>query len=97
METELTNHQDVAEPDLVGSGGAGTGQENNHERGIAEHGTRGHSREFFSGKGGKKILGRKDTAAGLPGDAATVQLQGRSRGSVDVPGKMVQSGRRWQK
>ena len=34
MEIELTNHQDVAEPDLFASGMAGTGQENRNKTGI---------------------------------------------------------------
>jgi hypothetical protein len=36
MEIESTNHQDVAEPDQVASGMAGTGQENRNTTGIAE-------------------------------------------------------------
>jgi hypothetical protein len=34
MEIELTNHQDVAEPDQIASGMAGTGQENRNKTGI---------------------------------------------------------------
>jgi len=34
MEIELTNHQDVADPDQIASGVAGTGQENRNTTGI---------------------------------------------------------------
>jgi len=36
MEIELTNHQDVAEPDQIASGMAGTGQENRNKKEISE-------------------------------------------------------------
>lgn len=35
MEIESTNHQDVAEPDGIASGTAGTGQENGNTTGIS--------------------------------------------------------------
>jgi hypothetical protein len=36
MEIESINHQDVAEPDLIASGMAGTGQENRNRKEISE-------------------------------------------------------------
>jgi hypothetical protein len=36
MEIELTNHQDVADPDQIASGMAGTGQENRNKKEISE-------------------------------------------------------------
>ena len=36
MEIELTNHQDVADPDQMASGMAGTGQENRNKKEISE-------------------------------------------------------------
>ena len=38
METETTNHQDVAEPDQIASGTAGTGQENEELEWMRRHG-----------------------------------------------------------
>ncbi len=59
MEIELTNHQDVADPDQIASGMAGTGQENRNKKEISEkllgndtpHNNSKNSDEFFSSSG----------------------------------------------
>ena len=59
MEIELTNHQDVADPDQMASGVAGTGQENRNKKEISEkllgndtpHNNSKNSDEFFSSSG----------------------------------------------
>ena len=56
MEIEQTNHQDVAEPDQMASGVAGTGQKNATETGIDEHETGETNGEFSSLTGFYRIL-----------------------------------------
>lgn len=56
MEIEQTNHQDVAEPDQMASGVAGTGQKNATETGIDEHETGENNGEFSSLTGFDRIL-----------------------------------------
>ena len=59
MEIELTNHQDVADPDQMASGMAGTGHENRNKKEISEkllgndtpHNNSKNSDEFFSSSG----------------------------------------------
>ena len=59
MEIESINHQDVAEPDQIASGMAGTGQENRNKKEISEkllgndtpHNNSKNSDEFFSSSG----------------------------------------------
>jgi len=59
MEIESINHQDVAEPDQIASGMAGTGQENRNKKEISEkllgndtpHNSSKNSDEFFSSSG----------------------------------------------
>ena len=56
MEIDQTNHQDVAEPDQMASGVAGTGQKNATETGIDEHETGETNGEFSSLTGFYRIL-----------------------------------------
>jgi len=59
MEIESINHQDVAEPDQIASGMAGTGQENRNKKEISgkllgndtPHNNSKNSDEFFSSSG----------------------------------------------
>jgi len=59
MEIELTNHQDVADPDQIASGVAGTGHEYQNKNGITgkllgndtPHNNSKNSDEFFSSSG----------------------------------------------
>jgi hypothetical protein len=65
MEIESTNHQDVAEPDQVVSGVAGTGQQDTIETGIDEHGAKENTGRdrivigigvLYNGKTGREAL-----------------------------------------
>lgn len=65
METELTNHQDVAEPDQVASGVAGTGLKNDIDTGIAEHTYSGDHGVVFSYGGYRKIFAPEKNPGGV--------------------------------
>jgi len=77
MEIEQTNHQDVAEPDQMASGVAGTGQKNATETGIDEHETR----EFSSLTGFDRILqGPED-----PDGFSCAMAFGQTSGTAQTP------------
>ena len=72
MEIESTNHQDVAEPDQMASGVAGTGQKNETETGIDEHETR----EFSLLTGFECILHEPENPDGFSCSLAIGQIAG---------------------
>jgi hypothetical protein len=73
METLLTNHQDVAEPDQVASGVAGTGLKQDIDTGISEYPYVKNHGEFFSCGGYRRIVApEKD-----PGGSGTSPAPGQ--------------------
>lgn len=75
MEIEQTKHQDVAEPDQMASGVAGTGQKNATEMGIDEHETR----EFSSLTGFDSILQEPENPDGFSCAMAFGQIAGTTQ------------------
>jgi hypothetical protein len=93
MEIEQTNHQDVAEPDQMASGVAGTGQKNATETGIDEHETR----EFSSLTGFDSILQEPENPDGFSCAMAFGQIAGTAQNPASFTRELSTAPRKKRK
>lgn len=82
MEIGSTNHHGLAEPDLVTSGVAGTGQKNETEREINKHQTVKNTGEFSSLTGFDSILQGPGDPDGFSCSLAFGQIAGTTKNPV---------------
>jgi len=86
MEIELTNHQDVAEPDQVASGVAGTGLKNGMETGIVRYATIKDTEEFFSDEGVGRLRHAAENREGFSVPPGSLELRIYPQGSIAIGG-----------